>query len=129
MLIDLVTLVTADVAVAALIGMRMYPLQIPSDGVLPAMAYQQISEPGIYTHDRGDIGLAVTRVQLTVQATDYAGGRAVLNAVRAVLTGYRGTVGSTQFQAIFIKNMRDEWATTFERATARMDVNIWHKSV
>lgn len=127
MLPDLVTLVTEDAAVAALIGTRMYPALIPQDAVLPALAYQQISEPGLYSHE-GDVGLMVVRMQFTAQATSYASARAVLDALRAVLTGYSGTVNNTHFQAVFVENARDEWAATFERATARLDVSIWHRS-
>lgn len=127
MLNDLYTLVTSDATVTGLIGTRMYPAPIPQDAALPALAYQLISQPGQYAHHEGDIGLRRSRVQLTARATDYARIRALLSALSAALSGYRGTTGSTHFQAIFEDNVRDEWAERFERGVGRMDLIIWHR--
>jgi hypothetical protein len=128
MLNDLYTLITSDSAVAALIGTRLYPLRIPQDAALPAVSYQLISQPGHYAHAEGDVGLRRSRVQLTVQANDYARMRSVLAALSDAVSGYRGTTGSTWFQAIFTETVRDEWAEAFERGAGRMDVIIWHRS-
>jgi hypothetical protein len=127
MLDDLRSLILSDTAVAALVGTRLYPAPIPQDAVLPALAYQLISQPGQYAHDAGDIGLRRSRVQVTAQASDYAGIRALLDTVDAAISGYRGVVGDTHFQALFIDSVSDEWALRFERPSGRLDLIIWHR--
>lgn len=126
---DLWTLLTNDAGIAALIDERLYPLLIPQDLDTPALAYQVISAPGIYSHETGDVGLVRARVQITAQAATYDLLHALLYAVRAAVTGYRGTVGSTHFQAIFIDNLRQDWAETFLRPTGRIDLVIWYREV
>lgn len=124
---DLWTLLTTDSAVRALAGERLYPLLIPQDLTTPALAYQVISAPGQYTHDQGDIGLIRARVQITGQASSYSTLHALLEAVRAAVTGYAGTVGDTHFQAIFVENYRQDWAETFLRPAGRIDLVIWYR--
>ncbi|GEM_PF-947418 len=126
---DLWTLLTSAPAVYARCGNRVYPVLIPQDIVTPALAYQLISAPGQYTHDQGDIGLIRARMQLTAQAETYDALHALVRAVRAALTGYKGTVGTTELQALFIDSERHEWADTFVRPTGRLDVIIWYREV
>lgn len=128
MLDDLRTLITSDGTVSGLIGARMYPNRIPQDKALPAVAYQLISQPHIYAHAEGDVGLHRARVQITVQATSYSSLRSVIEAVTDVVSGYRGTTGSTWFNAIFVDNTPDEWSESFERPTGRVDLIIWHRA-
>lgn len=125
MLNDFYTLITSDDTVDDLIDGRLYPLRIPQDAALPALAYQLISAVPHYAHGEGDVGLRRDRVQITAQASDYAGIRALLDAVDAVVSGYRGVVGGTHFQAMFVANVRDDWGDRFERGVGQMDVIAW----
>jgi hypothetical protein len=126
---DLWTLLMSAPAVAALAETRLYPLMIPQDQDLPALAYQLISAPGIYSHETGDIGLIRARMQITGQAATYDTLYSLLAAVRAAVTGYKGTVGDTDFHAIFVDNQRTEWAETFLRPTGRLDLVLWYREV
>jgi hypothetical protein len=126
---DLWTLITSDGTVAALIADHFYPLLIPQDIATPALAYQLISAPGQYSHESGDIGLVRARMQLTAQAATYSALYSLMAAVRSVVTGYAGTVGDTDFQAIFVDNQRADWAATFLRPTGRMDLVIWYREI
>lgn len=103
----LVTRVTSGVAVAALIGTRMYPLVVPQDVALPAIAYQRISSKPIMAHG-GPVGLTRARVQLTLVGRSYAEVKELADAVRARLNGLRGTVGGVMIEAIILDNEADD---------------------
>ncbi len=115
----------------ALIGsgsaMRLYPLVIPQDAALPAIAYQKISSPKEQSHS-GSSHLARSRLQLTCEAETYAGVKAVAAQVRECWWGFAGTVAGVRIDGCEIANDTD---TTLERQAVttpvvRLDVLIWH---
>ena len=71
--------------------MRLYPLVIPQDAALPAVAYQKISSPKTQSHS-GSSNLAHSRFQFTCAADTYAEVKEVANAVRHCWDSYAGTV-------------------------------------
>jgi hypothetical protein len=84
---------TANAGVLALVSTRVYPLVIPQDIALPAIAYQRISGPRELAHD-GPTGMARARIQITCQAATYTAAKAVAEAVRLALDGFRGPVAA-----------------------------------
>lgn len=127
----LYTLITSDVALAALVGTRVYPLVIPQETCLDAtaMAYQVISSMPEYAHAEGDVYLDRVRVQLSFQAGSYGALKTAMAAVRSLLSGYSGTVnGTDHLQAVFWE-ARDDYAPTFERPTGRADLTIWYRDL
>jgi len=121
---------SGDADVAALVGDRIYPLLVPQDADLPALAYQRISGVPIYAHD-GPPGLARARVQITCLGRSYSEAKDLAARVRAALSGYRGTMGGAggvEVGAAFIENHRDELAEAFGPApVARLDCLIWYQ--
>lgn len=104
-----------NTAVAAIISTRLYPLVIPQDVDLPAIAYQVIGELPDYSHDgRGNNDV---RVQFTCQGSgnDYSGARDLARAVRNAFDSWPGAT---------VENMIDSWAEGFEAAVVRVDVVI-----
>jgi len=122
----LVTHLTADDGVSALIGARMYPLVSPQDAALPVLVYQKISGKPDYTH-AGASGLARARFQFTCQAASYARAKALAAAVRASLSGFSGTMDATAVGAVFVENDRDGWSEAFKAPVVRVDVMIWYQ--
>lgn len=119
-------LLTMDTAVAALVGTRIYPLLVPQDADLPAMAYQRISGPRDHTHS-GASGLAMARMQLTYLASSYAAVKALAEAVRAALDGLRGSMGEVTVGSCMLENEFDSWAAVFGLPTVRHDYLIWYQ--
>lgn len=77
--------------VYGLVADRIYPLQIPQEASLPAMAYQRVSGPRIDDHG-GGLGQAEARIQLSIVGSDYATAKAVAGAV-GDLFPFRGILG------------------------------------
>ena len=78
----------ADSGVADLVATRIYPLLVPQDATLPAMAYQRISGPRDHSHS-GPSGLVTARMQLTYVALSYDGAKSLGEVVRAAMDGFR----------------------------------------
>ena len=80
------------VAVAAIVGTRIYPLNLPQDPTLPALTYQLITPMSIIAHD-GKSGTAQCRYQITGFASDPDAVRDLIEEVRICMDGYKGTIG------------------------------------
>ncbi len=113
-------------AVSALVESRIYPLFVPQESPMPALAYQRISGRPTYSHD-GDAGLGWARIQITCQAESYQEAKAVAAAVRTALTGASGVWDDTTVDAAFVENDRDGWADAREAPVVRLDVTVWYQ--
>ncbi len=84
------TLLSADAAVAALVGDRIRPDQLGEADTLPAIIVEIASAtPATDLNGAGDTGQAV--VDVVCIGTTRAAATAVEQAVRSALNGYRGT--------------------------------------
>jgi len=116
----------AVAGVTALVSTRVYPLLVPQEASLPAIAYQRISGPRETAHD-GPSGLAFARMQVTCIGSSYSSAKGVSEAVRAALDGQSGTWGSTVVGACFLDDESDIWSTVFEKPVVRADYLIWYQ--
>lgn len=126
---------TTFAGLAALIGTRAYPLVIPVDADLPAVAYQTISHNPKHSMT-GPTGLSETRVQISTVADDYAEAKRVDGQVRAAFDAVAFTVLQTttepgvHVQGAFIDDGSDGFdAVTFAPRAApviQTDVILWH---
>jgi hypothetical protein len=121
-------LVTSDVTMSGLIGTRLYPNFIPQDATLPACAYQVISSPRAYTH-QGQSEVAMVRMQVTITAASYNAAKGIGAALRGLLSGFCGTVGSgCDFEVyvfgIFFDNEYDGYSLETNLTTVRQDYAI-----
>lgn len=126
-------ILTANAGVTAIVSTRVYPVVIPQAATLPAVAYQRIS--ATREHNLGGPGgLTRVRFQLTMAAATYAAMKALANAVRVALDGYRGTVSGVFVQAALSEGEREQFVgeTVQTGAEANMtyntqlDVLVWH---
>lgn len=124
----LVARLRADAGVLALVGARIYPLITPQDVLLPAIAYQRISN----VIDRAQDGFAtrsVTRFQLTCQANSYSGVKALAVACRRALESWVGAASDPAVMASFVDNESDGYGDNAQAPVVRMDVLIHHKEI
>jgi Protein of unknown function (DUF3168) len=123
----LYSFLTGTTAISALVGTRVYPLLIPLDATLPAVAYQRISGPFEAAHD-GPTGLVRARMQITCVAAPYAAARGVAAAIVTVLLGYRGVMGSFTVSVPKIENVTDGRADALSACVSRFDAIIWYRT-
>jgi hypothetical protein len=118
----------ADVPFTTLAGLRLYPLVIPQDTPLPAVAYQKIDSTKTASHSGGS-QLARSRFQFTCIAADYAGAKALGAAVRVCWQGYRGTQAAVRIDGALIDSDQDDYNEPLSlviQPVVRLDVIIWH---
>lgn len=75
---------TADTALAALIGTRLYPVRFLQGAALPNITYQRIDTPRQYLLGSDDTDIT-PRFQFSIRAGDFDTCRAVANALRPAL--------------------------------------------
>jgi hypothetical protein len=102
----LVTLVTTDPALFAMIGDRFDPGTIPLKKKLPAACYQVIGNTRTSTQD-GPAGVAMPRFQITIDAKEVDEAKEVMRAMRKRLDGFVGNVGAVKIFVIVLENEYD----------------------
>lgn len=121
---------TNTAGITALVSTRIYPNKLPQTVTLPAITYQRISTPRIHTHDTsGKTGTAHPRFQFDAWGTSYASCKAVADAIRAALNGYRGTMGGADpvtVQGALIDDERYDNSPDTGMERIMSDFIIWH---
>lgn len=111
---------------AGLIDTRCYPLVIPQDAPLPAIAYQIISSDPQISHD-GPVNVVETRVQFTIATEDYAAAKEIDTALRTSFNGVRFTTsGGPTVMLAKVDNDLDDFDTADSQPFVRCDVMLWH---
>lgn len=118
---DLTALLLADAALNAMVAGRIHWERQPATVAgRPYINLTLVSDGALY-HYRGPAGLRQPRVQLDIWAESALSRRAVGIACEALLSGYRGIVGQTDFRGIFLAAVRESTGDTAagERALYR----------
>ena len=96
----------AEPTVNALIGAKIYPDNAPQGAALPYVTYFRASGPRVRSL-KGPSGLSHPRIQLDVLAASRASAKAIASAIRNLVDGYRGAMGSLTVQTIRVENDMD----------------------
>lgn len=103
----LVAMLLADAGVAAVLGARVNWGRRPQGaGNQPYCVLQVISQVPDYTY-QGSAGRGQARVQADVYALSYELAKQAARALKARLSGFRGTRSGVAFDGIFIDDERD----------------------
>jgi hypothetical protein len=101
-----------------------WPVMIPQDATYPLILYTRIS--GERDHVlQGPSGMAHPRFQLDAFAETYTGAKALANAIREALDGYRGTAAGTRIGSCLIDSERDIYESEIEIYRISQDYMIW----
>lgn len=104
---DLTALLLAAPTIAALVDTRVHWGRLPATVQgRPYINMAVISDPRSY-HFQGATGLRQTRVQFDIWAESATSAKDVAAAVEALLSGFRGVVGVTNFRGVFLDAERD----------------------
>lgn len=91
-------------AITSVVGSRIYPIKMPDNVTLPAISYQLVAGEQIESTE-GSSGLAAFVFQIDCWARGVAQVKALGEAVRLALQGFRGT------QAGVVVNGVTEWSS------------------
>jgi hypothetical protein len=122
---DLRALLTGYAPLTALVSTRIAWNAIGQGWADPnVVLYKITSAPGY--HMQGSDGLESSIVQINVRALTFASMIAVKSAIVARLSGYRGSMGDTEFQGIFKTGERQafEKVDTTSYHTAQLDFEV-----
>lgn len=105
---------TGKSAITDLVGTRIWPIMAPQEDTYPMITYQLISDVP-HHHMTGESGLWMCRIQLNVYDERTTGGtgnvyksvKSISEALRNVLSGYRGTWGSTAIRRCTVESFGD----------------------
>lgn len=103
---DFRAILAQDPAVAALASGRVGWGPRRQGSALPAVTLHRVSGAPSYVMEGPD-GHAEARVQADIFAATHAGALALRDAVVLAVGGYRGTVGATSFQGVFVAREAD----------------------
>lgn len=114
---------TAQSAVTSLVSTRIYPLAAPQDAAMPFVVYQRISDRHEH-HMGGASGVATATIQLDAYASTYLSAKAIAEALRGELQGYRGTMGSYAVRRCHLDGTQDD----YEPSETAGDKGTWRVS-
>lgn len=129
MLQSLTSLMLSSSTLVALVEDRVVWKQMATTPLFPRVVLHVISSNVDYNMS-GPSGLVNTRIQVDCLGSTYASAQTVAAAVLALLSGYRGTYGTTKFDGIFHDNSRDTLEDDDIPESifgVSLDFTIWHK--
>lgn len=114
---DVRTYLIGNAGVAALIGDRCYPVELPQGATVPAVTYQRVFGTEGITHD-GPSGLGRARLQLDCWADTYSEAVGVSHAITSALRVYPDTR---------IVNEMDSPVPELSHRRRMVEVSLWHQ--
>ncbi len=88
----LYTRLTTDGGISALAGLRVYPLALPYQPILPAITYQDIT---LRTEQQfGSTALKIYRVQINAWAVSHSAATTLADTIISCMDGYSGAMGA-----------------------------------
>lgn len=111
-----------DVAVAAIVGTKVYALVAPLSAVAPYVVYQVITDVPEQTIG-GPAGLDVTRVQISAYDEGYAASKALRATISTLFESYSGT-WSTWIVNTHILNKTENYEREANLHRAIIDVRV-----
>lgn len=106
-------------------SVKVYPLRLPQDAILPAVIYRRISGQRLRSIE-GPAGMARPRIELNAYAVRYTEAKALATEIRRLLDGYRGRIGASQVENIIIDSDQDLLDDTTGHYRIIIDAIIWH---
>ena len=121
----LVSHLTNDAGVSALVASRVYPEPVPQNATYPLICYMRIAS----THEHvmgGAAGYLEARYQIKCWASSRSAVKTLADAVRLALDGYSGAMGDATVRGIFFDSDDDDYvpasqAQAHARHGLRMD--------
>lgn len=116
---DLVSFITSDANIAAIIADRFYPMELPQTPTLPAATYFQVSFPRNYSHSGR--GMATPRYQIDLYDPNYDVCQALFRAIDNRLSQWNAMYG----HPVFLLNAQDVNEPELSRYRKIIDVEIY----
>lgn len=109
---------------SAMIGTRIYPVQLPATPVLPALTYQRIDTLPVQHRSRQQAAFSRPRFQIDGWAATYKGATVLREQIKAAMgTFVRGS--NPRVDAALLRDDRDILEASPGRWRCSLDYHIW----
>ena len=115
----------ADAGLAAKIGTRCYPVQLPQQPTLPALAYLRVSMDPVQHRSSAQAGAARSRYQFDVWGATHQSAQETATALIAALGTFVET-GTPRVDVALLENVQDGIDETTKRRRVIVEAFIWH---
>ena len=124
-------LLTGHAPLVALVEQRIYWNTIAQSAGNPAVVLYFISGGPGY-HMQGSDGLVSARIQIDVRASTLSAAWAAARLIKSHLSGFRGTVTTTDFRGIFLLSERQYFDKASNGSEAfhvvSLDFDVWSRA-
>jgi hypothetical protein len=105
---------------------RIYPMQLPQNGALPAVTFTRVTASRTRSLG-GPSGMARAVFQIDAWAATYVGAKALAETLRQGLDGHRGAMGAETVGGVLLLADRDLFEEATDTFRVSMDFAIWHQ--
>lgn len=123
---DLYSHLAGDEGIAALAGIRVFPLIMEQPAKVPAVVYTQTGRNGDQTMC-GPGGLVNVLFMIDSYAKSYEAAHALADAVQTSLDNFRGMMGDTPIASIALESETDLTDPDPGLFRVSQTFNIWHR--
>ena len=113
-----------DPGVSALVGNRIYPGKAPQGTTSAYIVYDLLGGENVGAHD-GFTGLRSGRISFASCAPKYGEAKAVAEAVRLALAGWRGVQGGLEISVPQVFEDEDLWDDTLSLHVIVVDMEMY----
>lgn len=114
-------------AVGALVGSRIYPGKAPQGTTVAYVVYDLLGGENVGAHD-GFSGLRSGRISFSCCAPRYGEAKAVAEAVRLALAGWRGVQGGLEISVPQVFEDEDLWDDTLSLHVVVVDMELFWRA-
>jgi hypothetical protein len=120
---------TSKSQITKLVSKRIFPDHAPSSARLPYITYRKLNSPGIHNMG-GASALGQPTYEFTCQAEKFDQALEIREALRNVLQGFSGKMGTENVRAVFLEDDSDDYARPDDASqngtqNARADYTFW----
>lgn len=123
------TLLSNDAGITAKVSSRIYPLHTPQEPIFPALTFGKIAVGTKDLHHSGSNQSAKSLYQFSCFAQTLKQAKELAKAVKDLLHGYSGTVGSEKIYYSKVLNEIDLFDVDLIIYYVPVDVEILHKEL
>lgn len=117
---------STEAGLSALVGTRVFPIQLPQGATLPAVTFQRISTRPLTHRSSTTPTYSRPRFQFGCWASSFDGAVALRAALRAAM-GTVAQASSPRIDVALLQDDRDVVEATPGRWVASLDYFIWHR--
>jgi hypothetical protein len=120
------SILTGDSDVSALVGTRVYPVNIPQNPTYPLVSFSRVSGNRVASMS-GASSISMPRFEIGCFADTYSAVKTLAGKVRSVLFGYSGTIAGVIVYSVLLESDTDNYQEGIDKYMISNDYFFHHK--